>query len=153
MFHNNTANNGPLAAAHNAYPNPQWYHLPPMQPVGGGYPGYLQAPPFPQFPPTPARQPMMSSDPIEPDGIAYPSIIDFIETLIGNAPQRVTLWAVGEMLDSLRFYEINEIITLTTQDLGTDKFGCVVSGDAQYLLAQVQREVKRLEKQAKHARR
>jgi hypothetical protein len=126
-----------------------------MQPGGfavPGYPGYLQAPLFPQFPPTPAQQPMMSSDPIEPDGITYPSVIDFIEALIMKAPQRIALRDVGETLDSLHFFEINEITMLTAQELGTEKFGSVVLGDAQYLLKQVQSEVKRLEKQAKRAR-
>jgi hypothetical protein len=92
---------------------------------------------------------MMSSDPIEEDGILYPSIIAFIESLITKAPQRVGLRAVGETLDSLHFFEINEIITLTAQELGTEKFGNVVLGDAQHLLKQAASEVKRLEKQAK----
>ncbi|KAJ7816281.1 hypothetical protein B0H14DRAFT_3148669 [Mycena olivaceomarginata] len=155
LFHMFHSNNGPPAAAQTSYPHSQWHQLPPMQPGGfavPGYPGYLQAPLFPQFPPTPAQQPMMSSDPIEPDGITYPSVIDFIEALIMKAPQRIALRDVGETLDSLHFFEINEITTLTAQELGTEKFGSVVLGDAQYLLKQVQSEVKRLEKQAKRAR-
>ncbi|KAJ7846399.1 hypothetical protein B0H14DRAFT_3138848 [Mycena olivaceomarginata] len=151
MFHNNNSNNGPPAAAQSSYPPSQYYHLPPMQPAGApGYPGY---PFFPQFPPAPARQSMLSSDPIEPDGVTYPAIIDFIETLIAKAPQCIALRDIGQTLDSLRFYEINEITTLTAQDLETEKFGSVVLGDAKYLLKQVQSEVKRLEKQAKLARR
>lgn len=116
-----------------------------------GYPavGYAQPPPLP---PVAARQPMMSSDPIEEDAILYPSVIAFIESLITKAPQRVGLRAVGETLDSLHFFEINEIITLTVQELGTEKFGNVVLGDAQYLLKAAASEVKRLEKQAKRTR-
>ncbi|KAF7377159.1 hypothetical protein MSAN_00135100 [Mycena sanguinolenta] len=155
MFHGNNSNDGPPASAQPSYPHSQWHQLPPMQPGGyavPGYPGYLQAPLFPHPPPTPARQPMMSSDPIEPDGIIYPSVIDFIETLITKAPQRIALRGVGETLDSLHFFEINEITSLTTQELGTEKFGSVVLGDAQYLLKQVQSEVKRLEKQARRGR-
>ena len=153
MFHRNNSNDVP---AQPSYPHSQWNQLPPMQPGGytvPRYSGYLQAPLFPQFPPAPVRQPaMMSSDPIEPDGIAYPSVIDFIETLITKVPQRIALRGVGETLDSLHFFEINEITILTAQQLGTEKFGSVVLGDAEYLLKQVQSEVKRLEKQAKRAR-
>ncbi|KAJ7819130.1 hypothetical protein B0H14DRAFT_2600852 [Mycena olivaceomarginata] len=151
MFHNNNSFNGPPAAAPTAYPPPPWYQLPPGHPGGygmTGYPavGYAQPPPLP---PVAARQPMMSSDPIEEDAILYPSVIAFIESLITKAPKRVGLRAVGETLDSLHFFEINEIITLTAQELGTEKFGNVVLGDAQHLLKQAASEVKRLEKQAK----
>ncbi|KAF8161921.1 hypothetical protein K438DRAFT_1985443 [Mycena galopus ATCC 62051] len=155
MFHNNRYNDGPPAAAPAAYPHSPWYQLPPGHSTGYGIPaytGYPQPPLIPQFPPAPARQPMMSSDPVEEDGISYPSVITFIETLIDKAPLRVGLHAVGETLDSLHFFEINEITTLTTQELGTEKFGSVVLGDAQFLLKQAGMEVKRLEKQARCAR-
>ncbi|KAF8142476.1 hypothetical protein K438DRAFT_2113541 [Mycena galopus ATCC 62051] len=154
MFHNNNSNNGPPAVSQPSYPLSQYYHLPPMQSGSApGYPGYLHAPVFPHFPPAPARQSMMSSDPIESDGIVYPAIINFIEALIMKTPQRIALRDISVMLDSLRFYEINEITTLTAQDLETEKFGNVVLGDGNYLLKQVQSEVKRLEKQVKLARR
>ncbi|KAJ7832404.1 hypothetical protein B0H14DRAFT_2592071 [Mycena olivaceomarginata] len=155
MFHNNNSNNGPPAAYQTPYPHSQWQQLPPMQPGGygiPGYPGFPMPPLFPQFPPAPTRQPMMSSDPIEEDGISYPSIIDFVETLITKAPQRFGLRDVGETFDSLHFFQINEITSLTAQELGTEKFGSVLLGDAQFLLKDATAEVKRLEKQAKRAR-
>jgi hypothetical protein len=96
---------------------------------------------------------MMSSDPVEEDGITYPSITAFIEALITKAPQRHGLREVSETLDALRFYQIDEITALTTEELGSDKFGNIVLGDAQYLLKQVGSEVKRLEKLARRARR
>ncbi|KAJ7923174.1 hypothetical protein B0H13DRAFT_2316706 [Mycena leptocephala] len=154
MFHNNNSFNGPPAAAPTAYLPPPWYQLPPGHPGGygmTGYPavGYAQPPPLP---PVAARQPMMSSDPIEEDAILYPSVIAFIESLITKAPKRVGLRAVGYTLDSLHFFEINELIALTAQELGTEKFGNVMLGDAQYLLKQAASEVQRLEKQAKRTR-
>jgi hypothetical protein len=56
------------------------------------------------------------------------------------------------MLDSLHYFDINEIVTLTVEELGTDKFGNVLVGDAQYLLTQAKKEVKRLDKEARRAR-
>jgi hypothetical protein len=94
---------------------------------------------------------MMSSDPVKEDGITYLSIITFIEALIAKAPQRHGLREVGETLDSLRFYQIDEITALTTEERGVENFGNVVLGDAQYLLRQVGNEVKRLQKLARHA--
>jgi hypothetical protein len=44
---------------------------------------------------------------------------------------------VGETLDSLHFYQIDEIVALTVDELGTERFGFVVPGDATYLLDKV----------------
>jgi hypothetical protein len=151
MFHKNDS---APATAQAAYPQPQWY--PPPSGYGvPGYPGYPQPPLLPQFAPPlpPPVPPMMSSDPVEEDGITYPSITAFIEALITKAPQRHGLREVSETLDALRFYQIDEITALTTEELGSDKFGNIVLGDAQYLLKQVGSEVKRLEKLARRARR
>ncbi|KAJ7355350.1 hypothetical protein DFH08DRAFT_1052210, partial [Mycena albidolilacea] len=88
---------------------------------------------------------VLSSDPPDED-VSYPSITDFIATLIHVIPQRESLRSVGETLDSLHFYQINEIVALTVDELGTERFGFVVPGDATYLLDKVRREVKRLDK-------
>ncbi|KAJ7122385.1 hypothetical protein C8R44DRAFT_981519 [Mycena epipterygia] len=140
-------------------PGPQqpypWYP-PPMQPLGygmAGFPGYPQIPP-PQHHDPPfaaAHRPMLSSDPPD-DATSYPSVIDFIETLIIKAPQRQALRALGETLDSLHLFDTNEITGLTVNELATEKFGNIILGDAQFLLVQVAKEVKRLDKLAKRAR-
>ncbi|KAJ7849668.1 hypothetical protein B0H14DRAFT_865942 [Mycena olivaceomarginata] len=96
--------------------------------------------------------PMPSSDPADDSGVMYLSITTFIETLIAKVPQHHSLREVADTLDSLHFYEINEIATLTAAELGSEKFGNAVLGDAQYLLMQVGKEVKRLEKLARCAR-
>ncbi|KAJ7475364.1 hypothetical protein B0H11DRAFT_2282013 [Mycena galericulata] len=103
------------------------------------------SPPAPAaYPPNPWYQQM----PMAPLGF----VIDFIETLIAKSPQREGLRAVGDILDSLHFFDINEIQDLTSDELGSDKFGNILVGDAQYLLKQVKSEVKRLDKAARRAR-
>jgi hypothetical protein len=84
---------------------------------------------------------MLSSDPPD-DDVAYPSIIDFIAELIHVVPRWEGLCVVGETLDSLHYFQIDEIVSLTVDDLGTVQFGTVVPGDATYLLEKVRREVK-----------
>lgn len=84
---------------------------------------------------------------------AYTSVIDFIETLITKFPQRESLREAGEALDSLHYFDINEITSLTADDLGTDKFGNVLRGDTEYLLVQARKEVKRVGKEVRRARR
>jgi hypothetical protein len=88
----------------------------------------------------------MSSD-LPDDVCTYPSIIDFIETLITKVPQRQSLREAGLNLHTLHYYGIDEITTLTADEFGTDKFGNVLRGDAEYLLGQVRKEVKRLDKE------
>ncbi|KAF8147445.1 hypothetical protein K438DRAFT_1944164 [Mycena galopus ATCC 62051] len=86
MFHNtNTAIDGPPPPPQMAYHQPPYYHLPSVQPGSYGYPPPPPPPHVPHFPPAPAHQPMMSSDPIEEDDISYPSVIDFIDILIISA--------------------------------------------------------------------
>ncbi|KAJ7429745.1 hypothetical protein B0H11DRAFT_2211911 [Mycena galericulata] len=103
------------------------------------------SPPAPgAYPPNPWYQQM----PMAPLGF----VIDFIETLIPKSPQREGLRAVGDILDSLHFFDINEIQDLTGDELGSDKYGSILVGDAQYLLKQVKSEVKRLDKAARRAR-
>jgi hypothetical protein len=92
----------------------------------------------------------MSSDPPDDAG-AYPSVTDFIEGLIARVPQRQALREAGEVLDSLHYYDLNEITSLTAEELGSDKFGSILRGDAEYLLTQARREVKRLDKVASRA--
>jgi hypothetical protein len=125
-----------------------------MQPLGfappPAYSGYPYPPAAPQLPPAPAYHPILSSDPPD-DAASYPSVIDFVARLIREVPQREGLRAVGETIDSLHFYQINEITDLTVDELGTDRFGNVVQGDAQYLLTQVRNEVKHLDKAARRA--
>lgn len=154
MFHGKSkVASPPPPPPHNAYP--QWYP-PPMPPLGyglPGFPGYPHAAVAPPLPPTPVmHHPMLSSDPADDSGPSYPSIIDFIESLIAKVPQRQALREIGETLDSLHFFDINEITHLTASDFGTEKFGNIVLGDAQYLLTQVGKEVKRLDKAARRAR-
>ncbi|KAJ7609312.1 hypothetical protein DFH06DRAFT_1376354 [Mycena polygramma] len=140
----------PHGGPHGAYP---WY--PPMPPVGYGMPGFAGYPPTPVAPtgpPARALPPMLSSDPAEDSGPSYPSISDFINTLITKTPQRHSLRDAAEALDSLHFFDINEIVHLTADDLGEAKFGGIVLGDAQFLVKEVAKEVKRLEKLARRAR-
>jgi hypothetical protein len=92
----------------------------------------------------------MSSDPSD-DADAYPLIVDFIETLIDKVPQRQSLREAGQNLRALAYYGIDEITTLTVDEFGIDKFGNILRGDAEYLLGQVRREVKRLDKVARRA--
>ncbi|KAJ7460369.1 hypothetical protein B0H11DRAFT_2198993 [Mycena galericulata] len=102
-------------------------------------------------PPAPAaypRNPWSQQMPMAPLGF----VIDFIETLIAKLPQREGLRAVGDILDSLHFFDINEIQDLTSDELGSDKYSSILVGDAQYLLKQVKSEVKRLDKAARRAR-
>lgn len=101
--------------------------------------------------PAAEHRPMLSSDSPD-DPIAYPSVIEFIESLVASAPQRYALRTLGETLDSLHLFDISEIKDLTVDQLGTEKFGKVVLGDAQYLLTKVVKEVKRLDKLAKRSR-
>jgi hypothetical protein len=125
--------------------------MPPL--FGGSLPGYHPHPPAaPQLPSGSAIHPQLSSDPPEED-VSYPSITDFVATLIRAVPQREGLRSVGETLDSLHFYQINEIVALTVDELGTERFGFVVPGDATYLLDKARREVKRLDKVARRAHR
>ncbi|KAJ7240071.1 hypothetical protein C8J57DRAFT_1372045, partial [Mycena rebaudengoi] len=129
------------------YPPPQWYP-PPMPPLGYGMPGF---PGYAAMLPAAEHRPMLSSDSPD-DPIAYPSVIEFIESLVASAPQRYALRTLGETLDSLHLFDISEIKDLTVDQLGTEKFGKVVLGDAQYLLTKVVKEVKRLDKLAKRSR-
>ncbi|KAJ7717175.1 hypothetical protein B0H14DRAFT_3522057 [Mycena olivaceomarginata] len=129
------------------------YYPYPMPPLFGGpppgFPSYHpHLPPAQQLPSESAIHPMLSSDPPD-DDVAYPSIIDFIAGLIRVVPGREGLRAVGETLDSLHYFQIDEIVSLTVDDLGTVRFGTVVPGDATYLLEKVRREVKRLDKLAR----
>jgi hypothetical protein len=141
---------GPPAQYHPYYP----YPIPPL--FGGpsaDFSGYHSHPPTAQHIPSGSSiHLMLSSDPPD-DDVSYPSIIDFIPALIHAVPQREGLRAVGETLDSLHFFQINKIISLTVDELGTVRFGTVVPGDATYLLDKVRREMKRLDKLAKHSRR
>ncbi|KAJ7687485.1 hypothetical protein B0H17DRAFT_1203548 [Mycena rosella] len=91
---------------------------------------------------------IMSSDPPD-DAAAYPLII---ETLITKVPQWHSLREVGQSLRTLAYYGIDEITNLTVDDFGTEKFGNILRGDAEYLLGQVKKEVKQLDKLARHAR-
>ncbi|KAJ7340030.1 hypothetical protein DFH08DRAFT_812396 [Mycena albidolilacea] len=50
-------------------------------------------------------------------------MIDFIATLIHAVLQQADLRALGETLDSLHFYQINEIVSVTVDDVGTEQFG------------------------------
>ncbi|KAJ7026054.1 hypothetical protein C8F04DRAFT_1126520 [Mycena alexandri] len=156
MFHGKGKATSPAPGpAQLAYPG--WYP-PPMQPLGFGMPGfpgyppppYLQPPPAPQFPSP--RRPMLSSDPADELGVLYPSIIAFINHLVNLHPERQGLGDVGDALNTLRFFDISEIIDLTAADLGTDQFGNAALGDAQFLVKHVKKEVKRLEKAARRAR-
>lgn len=145
MFHGKAqdARSPPAGPPPSQYP---WF--PPMPPVGYGYPGWQ----MPSAPPAaPSRDPVMSSDPPDDAG-AYPSVTDFIEGLIARVPQRQALREAGEVLDSLHYYDLNEITSLTAEELGSDKFGSILRGDAEYLLTQARREVKRLDKVASRAR-
>ncbi|KAJ6540646.1 hypothetical protein B0H19DRAFT_1381659 [Mycena capillaripes] len=127
---------GPSAQYHPYYPYPM---LPLFGDPQQAFPRYHHAPPAPQLPSGPAIHPHLSSDPPEED-VSYPSIIDFIATLIHAVPQRADLRALGDTLDSLHFYQINEIVSLTVDDLGTERFGPVAPGDATYVLERVRRE-------------
>ncbi|KAJ7847578.1 hypothetical protein B0H14DRAFT_3453663 [Mycena olivaceomarginata] len=153
MFHRK-AKDGPVpgAAGPPAQYNPYFpYPMPPL--FGGSLPGYHPHPPAaPQLPSSSAIHPQLLSDPPEED-VSYPSITDFVARLILVVPQREGLRSVGETLDSLHFYQIDEIVALTVDELGTERFGFVVPGDATYLLDKVRREVKRLEKMARRAHR
>ncbi|KAF8143233.1 hypothetical protein K438DRAFT_1945901 [Mycena galopus ATCC 62051] len=86
----------------------------------GPLPGYHPHPPaVPQLSSSSAIHPQLSSDPPEED-VSYPSITDFVAMLIRAVPQREGLCSVGETLDSLHFYQINEIVALTFDELGTE---------------------------------
>ncbi|KAJ7330469.1 hypothetical protein DFH08DRAFT_940360 [Mycena albidolilacea] len=153
MFHRK-AKDGPVLGVVGppAQYNPYFpYTMPPL--FGGSLPGYHPHPPAaPQLPSSSAIHPQLSSDLPEED-VSYPSITDFVARLILAVPQREGLCSVGETLDSLHFYQIDEIVALTVDELGTERFGFVVPGDATYLLDKVRREVKQLDKMARHARR
>ncbi|KAJ7318334.1 hypothetical protein DFH08DRAFT_819941 [Mycena albidolilacea] len=119
-------------------PHPQYPYFPPMPPMGyglTGFPGYMPAPAL-----TLSCQVICL--------MTYPLIIDFIETLITKVPQRQSLQEAGLNLHTLHYYGIDEITTL----FGTDKFGNVLRGDAEYLLGQLRKEVKRLDKVVHRAR-
>ncbi|KAJ7200189.1 hypothetical protein GGX14DRAFT_400871 [Mycena pura] len=131
--------------------HPQYPYFPPMPPVGYGMPGFQIPGYMPAGPPAPAHHAVMSSDPPD-DAAAYPSIVDFIETLIAKVPQRQSLREAGQNLDALAYYNIDELTTLTVDEFGTDKFGNILRGNAEYLLGQVKKEVKRLDKLARRAR-
>jgi hypothetical protein len=118
-----------------------------MVPLGYGMPGFGG-----YAPPASTHTPLLSSDQPDDDSVPYPSIIDFIEAMITKYPQRQALRTAGETFESLRLYDISEITALTVDELGTEKFGNVVLGDAQFLLTRVEKEVKRLNKLAKQAR-
>jgi hypothetical protein len=96
--------------------------------------------------------PQLSSDPPKED-LSYPSIIDFVAMFIRVVPQQAELRTVGETLDSLHFYQINEIASLMVDDLGTERFRFFVPGNATYLLDRVRKEVKRLDNAARCAHR
>ncbi|KAJ7847795.1 hypothetical protein B0H14DRAFT_3674628 [Mycena olivaceomarginata] len=122
---------------------------------GAGYgmpgfqmPGYM---PVPAGPSAPTHHLAMSSDPPDDAG-TYPLIVDFIETLIAKVPQRQSLREAGQNLHTLAYYNIDELTTLMVDEFGTDKFGNILRGNAEYLLAQVKKEVKRLDKVARRAR-
>ncbi|KAJ6486629.1 hypothetical protein C8R45DRAFT_930267 [Mycena sanguinolenta] len=140
----------PPAQYNSYYP----YSMPPLFP--GQPPAFLGYHPYPpaaqQLPSGSAIHPMLSSDPPD-DDVSYPSVIDFIATLIHAVPGQEGLRTVGETLDSLHFFQIDEIVSLTVDDLGTVRFGTVVPGDAAYLLDKVRKEVKRLDKLARRSRR
>ncbi|KAJ7917948.1 hypothetical protein B0H13DRAFT_2439624 [Mycena leptocephala] len=120
---------------------------------GTSCPGYHPHPPAaPQLPSSSAIHPQLSSDPPEED-VSYPSITNFVATLILAVPQCEGHRSVGETLDSLHFYQIDETVALTVDELGTERFGFVIPGDATYLLNKVRREVKRLDKMARRAHR
>lgn len=151
MFHGTAK--APTPAPLPVQAHPQYPYFPPMPPVGYGMPGF-QVPgymPMPAGIPAPTHHPVMSSDPPD-DAAAYPLIIDFIETLITKVPQRHSLRVAGQSLRTLAYYGIDEITSLTVDDFGTEKFGNIVRGDAEYLLGQVKKEVKRLDKLARRAR-
>jgi hypothetical protein len=62
------------------------------------------------------------------EDVSYPSITNFIVTLICVIPKCEGLHSVGETLDSLHFYQINEIVALTVDELRTERFRIVVPG-------------------------
>ncbi|KAJ7938741.1 hypothetical protein B0H13DRAFT_2301381 [Mycena leptocephala] len=146
MFHGKAKAPSPPPVPSAPYP-----YYPPMPPHGYGFPSFPGYPQMPIAPPAPTHHAVMSSDPPDDTG-GYPSVIGFIDSLITKVPQRASLRDAGEMLDSLHYFDINEIVKLTVEELGTDKFGNVLEGDAQYLLTQAKREVKRLDKEARRAR-
>ncbi|KAJ7233354.1 hypothetical protein C8J57DRAFT_1532473 [Mycena rebaudengoi] len=114
--------------------HPQYPYFPPMPPVGYGMPGFQMSGymPIPAGPPAPMHHPVMSN-------------------LITKVPQRQSLWEAGQNLRALAYYDIDEIITLTVDEFRTDKFGNVLQGDAEHLLGQAKKEVKRLDKIARRA--
>ncbi|KAJ7135125.1 hypothetical protein C8R46DRAFT_1048062 [Mycena filopes] len=125
--------------------------------IGKRTPDYPQtpvAPPAPAPAPAPGRAlpPMFSSDPPDEFAPSYPLIAAFIESLISKTPQRHSLRDVAETFESLRFFDISEITDLTAKDLGEPKFGSVILGDAQFLVKEVAKEVKWLDKLARRAR-
>ncbi|KAJ7346310.1 hypothetical protein DFH08DRAFT_810142 [Mycena albidolilacea] len=112
MFHHK------VPAARPAEPPAQYnpyfpYPIPPV--FSGSLPGYHPHPlATPQLPSSLAIHSQLSSNPSEED-VSYPSITNFIAMLI----------------------HINEIVALTVDELGTERFGFVVPGDATYLLDKV----------------
>jgi hypothetical protein len=120
MFHRK-AKDGPVpgAAGPPAQYNPYFPY--PMLPLfSGSLPGYHPHPPAaPQLPSSSAIHPQLSSDLPEED-VSCPSITDFVARLILAVPQCEGLRSVGETLDSLHFYQIDEIVALTVDELGTE---------------------------------
>ncbi|KAJ7663360.1 hypothetical protein DFH06DRAFT_1324830 [Mycena polygramma] len=155
MFHGKAKEKTPPPGPSTSQVQYNPYYQYPMPPLGFGppptFPGYPHPPSAPQLPPAQAHSSMMSSDPPD-DAASYPAVIEFIANLIRVVPQRESLRAVGETLDSLHYFQINEITDITIDELGTDRFGNVAPGDAQYLLTQARKEVKRLDKLARRAR-
>jgi hypothetical protein len=130
-------------------------------PTMNGYHPYMSWPP-PFYPPAlPAAAPSpspktvlapLSSDPPDPDEEnPYPSISDFIHRLGARYPKR-GLEAHIINFESRDYYQVDELVRISSSELTSHTFG-FTSGNAAFLLEEARKEVKRVDKTIRKAKR
>jgi hypothetical protein len=155
MFH------GPARSSVSSSPSTSSSDLPYMQPASNGFHPYMSWPPqfYQSAPPAAAPSPNpktvlapLSSDPPDPDEEnPYPSISDFISRLDTRYPIR-GLEAHRMNFEARDYYQLDELIRMSPSELTSHAFG-LSSGNAAFLLEEARKEVKRVDKNLRKAKR